>query len=182
MRRSLLIAALTLAIAACATPGGKSGRAHTLPATPATQRLAIIAQANAMLGQPYRWGGAAPGGFDCSGLVVYATAAAGLQLPRTAHEQRRAAKRIARADLEAGDLVFMHLARKELHVGIALDDHRFIHAPSSGGVVRVDSLKAQPYARGFLEARRVVAGESRSGGAKTGAARTSIPLQYQPAP
>jgi cell wall-associated NlpC family hydrolase len=116
----------------------------------------IVDSATAMLGQPYRYGGAAPGGFDCSGLVVYATGGAGLRLPRTAVEQLHAGTPIARRDLQAGDLVFMHLARKELHVGIAIGDDRFVHAPSRGGYVRIDSLKARPYAHGFLTARRVV--------------------------
>jgi murein DD-endopeptidase len=109
----------------------------------------------AMLGQPYRWGGAAPGGFDCSGLVVYATRSAGLHLPRTAAEQLHAGVPIARRELRAGDLVFLHLSRKELHVGIALDGNRFVHAPSAGGHVRIDSIDAPPYASGFIKARRV---------------------------
>jgi cell wall-associated NlpC family hydrolase len=50
----------------------------------------------------------------------------------------------------------MHLAHKELHVGIAIGDERFIHAPSKGGYVRIDSLDAPPYAHGFLSARRIV--------------------------
>ncbi len=109
-----------------------------------------------MIGQPYRWGGAAPGGFDCSGLVVYAASSAGLHLPRTAHEQMNAGVPVARSSVRAGDLVFMHLAHKELHVGIALDTDRFVHAPSAGGRVRIDSLEAAPYARGFIKARRVI--------------------------
>jgi murein DD-endopeptidase len=109
-----------------------------------------------MLGQPYRWGGAAPGGFDCSGLVVYATGSAGLHLPRTALEQLKVGVPISRQEVRAGDLVFMHLAHKELHVGIAIDGDRFVHAPSSGGYVRIDRLTAAPYARGFLRARRIV--------------------------
>jgi cell wall-associated NlpC family hydrolase len=63
---------------------------------------------------------------------------------------------VARTELRAGDLVFMHLKRKELHVGIAIDATRFVHAPSSGGYVRVDSLDSPPYARGFIGARRVI--------------------------
>jgi cell wall-associated NlpC family hydrolase len=122
----------------------------------------IVDSATAMLGQPYRYGGAAPGGFDCSGLVVYATGGAGLQLPRTAVEQLHAGSPIARRELRAGDLVFMHLARKELHVGIAIDGDRFIHAPSAGGYVRIDSLNARPYANGFLTARRILDGATAS--------------------
>ncbi|MDP8986388.1 MAG: C40 family peptidase [Pseudomonadota bacterium] len=109
-----------------------------------------------MLGQPYRYGGAAPGGFDCSGLVVYAAGGAGLRLPRTAREQLRSGSPIARRDVQAGDLVFMRLAHKEVHVGIAIDGDRFVHAPSRGGSVRVDSLGSPPYARGFLTGRRIV--------------------------
>jgi cell wall-associated NlpC family hydrolase len=116
----------------------------------------IVDSATAMLGQPYRYGGAAAGGFDCSGLVVYATSRAGLHLPRTAQEQLHIGVPIARRELRAGDLVFMHLAHKELHVGIAIDNDRFVHAPSSGGHVRIDSLSAPPYARGFLNARRII--------------------------
>jgi cell wall-associated NlpC family hydrolase len=116
----------------------------------------MIDSATAMLGQPYRWGGAAPGGFDCSGLVVYAAAGAGIRLPRTAEEQRDFGAPIARSELKAGDLVFMHLAHKELHVGIALDRERFIHAPSTGSHVRIDSLEVAPYRRAFVGARRVI--------------------------
>ena len=121
------------------------------------QRGRVVDTAASMLGQPYRFGGAAPGGFDCSGLVVYAAAGAGIHVPRTAHEQLGFGKPIARGQVQAGDLVFMHLAHKELHVGIAIDAERFIHAPSTGGYVRIDSLAASPYAGGYLSARRIVA-------------------------
>ena len=116
----------------------------------------MIHTAESMIGQPYRFGGAAPGGFDCSGLVQYSALSAGIQMPRTAAEQLRIGAPVKRTDLQAGDLIFMHLAGKELHVGIALDSQLFVHAPSSGGHVRVDSLIAPPYAKGFIGARRVV--------------------------
>jgi cell wall-associated NlpC family hydrolase len=116
----------------------------------------MIDAATAMLGQPYSYGGAAPGGFDCSGLTVYAAAGAGIRLPRTAAEQLEFGSKIARNDLRAGDLIFMRLAGKELHVAIALDDQRFIHAPSSRGFVRIDSLSSPPYSAGFMAARRVI--------------------------
>ena len=109
-----------------------------------------------MLGQPYRYGGAQPGGFDCSGLVAYAASRAGIYLPRTAQEQQHAGVSVRRGELKAGDLVFMHLKGKDLHVGIALDAQRFVHAPASGGRVRIDSLDSAPYSTGFSSARRVV--------------------------
>jgi cell wall-associated NlpC family hydrolase len=148
---------LSLALSACATPARRS------PGPALGTR--IVENATAMVGQPYRYGGAAPGGFDCSGLVVYAASGVGLHLPRTAREQISAGVPVAKRNVRAGDLVFLHLTRKELHVGIALDAQRFVHAPSHGGTVRIDSLAAPPYAGGFIEARRVV-GEATTAGVR----------------
>jgi cell wall-associated NlpC family hydrolase len=150
-------------LAACATTSRDSSRPiETMqsPGVPVEQAPSsaelMIHTATSMIGQPYRFGGAAPGGFDCSGLVEYSAFSAGIHVPRTAAEQLRVGSPVNRTDLRAGDLIFMHLASKELHVGIALDGQLFVHAPSSGGRVRIDSLIAAPYAKGFIGARRVV--------------------------
>jgi cell wall-associated NlpC family hydrolase len=161
LRRTALIG-LTVFLAACAgQPRSSTGRPAAVvwiepDADPGVVRARFVADATAMLGQPYRWGGAAPGGFDCSGLVVYAAAAAGIRLPRTAAEQLQMGTAVSRRELRAGDLVFMHLKRKELHVGIAIDGERFVNAPAGGGHVRIDSLASPAYARGFLQARRIL--------------------------
>jgi cell wall-associated NlpC family hydrolase len=167
--RPAALALLALLLTACAATPRVPHGAATAPSSSSQRppadaapdaRNAMIDNAMAMLGQPYRWGGAAPGGFDCSGLVFYAAAGAGVHLPRTASEQRRIGSAVSLKHLEPGDLIFMHLSRKELHVGIALDNSRFIHAPSSGGRVRIDSIAATPYSAGFIGARRVIeAGE-----------------------
>jgi cell wall-associated NlpC family hydrolase len=142
--------------ARAATPPGAVADAGTSQATPAGRAAAALVDAAlAMLGQPYRFGGFAPGGFDCSGLVSYAARSAGIPLPRTAQEQLASGRPVARGELRAGDLVFMHLSGKELHVGIVVGEAHFVHAPSSGGWVRIDSLAAAPYAQGFLAARRL---------------------------
>jgi cell wall-associated NlpC family hydrolase len=153
--RSAAAAVVSIALAACAStpPHAAAEAAHPPPAP----RALLVDNALSMLGQPYRFGGAAPGGFDCSGLVVYAANGAGIRVPRTAREQFAAGRPVARGAVRGGDLVFLHLARKELHVGIAIDAERFVHAPSAGGYVRVDSLTAAPYAKAFLSARRIAA-------------------------
>ena len=161
--RAVAAAVAWLSLAACATTSHDIPRGveplHP-PEAPVEQPpfpvQLMIHTAASMIGQPYRFGGAAPGGFDCSGLVEYSAISAGIHLPRTAAEQLRMGAPVKRTDLQAGDLIFMHLASKELHVGIALDSQLFVHAPSSGGYVRVDSLIASPYAKGFIGARRVV--------------------------
>jgi cell wall-associated NlpC family hydrolase len=137
------------------TPPASSIAAAPAPPAVADQAALLVAGATAMLGQPYRYGGAQPGGFDCSGLVAYAAGRAGIYLPRTAQEQLHAGVAVRRSDVRAGDLVFMHLRGKDLHVGVALDAQRFVHAPASGGYVRIDSLDRAPYSTGFSSARRV---------------------------
>lgn len=166
MKPALLAVGFSLLLAACALrppsavapiqePRATSG-APGQPAPGASDRAALlVAAATAMLGQPYRYGGAQPGGFDCSGLVSYAAGRAGIYVPRTAQEQLRAGTPLRRSELRAGDLVFMHLKGKELHVGIALDANRFVHAPATGGRVRIDSLDRTPYATAFASARRI---------------------------
>ncbi len=154
---------MSLTLAACATTSHEYTPPTAAPPAdvaveraPPTPVQLMVDSATSMIGQPYRFGGAAPGGFDCSGLVVYAAANAGIRVPRTAADQLQFGAPVARTQVQAGDLLFMHLSRKELHVAIALDRQLFVHAPSSGGRVRVDSLLAEPYAKGFIAARRVV--------------------------
>jgi cell wall-associated NlpC family hydrolase len=163
LKKAIFAALMALTLGACATTSHQVS--HRPEITPPTQSTAgqkpsptqlMIDSATSMIGQPYQFGGAAPGGFDCSGLVVYAAANAGMRVPRTAAEQLQFGSPVRRSELQAGDLVFMHLSSKELHVAIALDRQLFVHAPSSGGRVRVDSLLAQPYAKGFIAARRIV--------------------------
>jgi murein DD-endopeptidase len=162
LNKPVLAGLMSLTLAACATtsretPHSQDSAFRTeIPIAQKSPAQLMLDSATSMIGQPYRFGGAAPGGFDCSGLVVYAAANAGIRVPRTAAEQLQFGAPVPRSDLQAGDLVFMHLSSKELHVAIALDRQLFVHAPSSGGRVRVDSLLANPYAKGFIAARRVV--------------------------
>jgi cell wall-associated NlpC family hydrolase len=171
LKAALLVAGFGGLLGGCALqPPSATGPVQTprassvvpAPAPPAAVDHAalLVANATAMLGQPYRYGGAQPGGFDCSGLVAYAASRAGIYVPRTAQEQQQAGVPVRRSDVRAGDLVFMHLQGKDLHVGIALDTQHFVHAPATGGRVRIDSLDRPPYSTGFSGARRVV--ESRT--------------------
>jgi len=108
------------------------------------QRAALIAQQQ--LGISYRYGGTTPSaGFDCSGLVHYSYAQAGLSVPRTSREQFRAARKIALADAQPGDVVFFQDQEKLSHVGIYLGQRQFIHAPSSGRTVSVAHIDSPYY-------------------------------------
>ncbi|MBE0621624.1 MAG: C40 family peptidase [Burkholderiales bacterium] len=132
----------------------------TAPVINATDRASNVAlQALAHLGTPYRAGGLSPQtGFDCSGLVVYVyRESAGLALPRNTLDLSHLGEPIERGALRPGDLIFYNTQRREYsHVGIYLGEDRFIHAPSSGGEVRVENLNADYWTRRYSGARRVI--------------------------
>jgi cell wall-associated NlpC family hydrolase len=105
----------------------------------------------------YRHGGRVPQtGFDCSGFVQYVFAhSLGIDLPDTSTSQFRAGTLVARDELQTGDLVFFHTRGKNVsHVGIYLDNGRFIHSPSTGKRVRVDELSDHYWAKRFVGAKR----------------------------
>jgi cell wall-associated NlpC family hydrolase len=120
--------------------------------------LAALAEAKKYLGTPYLWGGSTPKtGFDCSGLVQWAYAKAGIRIPRVTDDQILASNgtAVSRRNLVAGDLVFLRDSTGYVHhVGISLGGDKFIHAPHTGDVVKVSSLKESYYAREFTGGRR----------------------------
>ncbi|MEO1595257.1 MAG: C40 family peptidase [Pseudomonadota bacterium] len=113
--------------------------------TPARHNDAA-AMALAQVGEPYRYGGSAPGGFDCSGLVQYAYALAGVALPRTTQAQWRELPRVAVSERRVGDLLFFRIDGRLSHVGLYLGGGQFVHAPRTGTRVRVERLDASFYA------------------------------------
>ena len=137
---------------------GGNQAADRVPATSSSATSARHAAANTavdMIGKPYRYGGASPKGFDCSGLVQYSYASAGLKAPRTSRDQYSAATPISLTDAEPGDLLFFRYDQKISHVAIYLGDERFVHAPSSGKQVSVASLKDPHYQRHFVRVGRL---------------------------
>ncbi|GAA1972018.1 C40 family peptidase [Kitasatospora viridis] len=126
--------------------GARAGRSADRPDTPAVpaggRAAAAVQFAYAQLGKPYVWGATGPGSFDCSGLTGAAWRAAGVSLPRVSEDQWNAGRRIARADLQPGDLVFFY---GDLHhVGIYIGNGQMIHAPRTGKNVTVLPIDAMP--------------------------------------
>jgi cell wall-associated NlpC family hydrolase len=120
----------------------------------------ILFRAIGLVGTPYRWGGNTPsGGFDCSGLVdyIYRTAT-GLTLPRTSRELASVDGRKVRrmTELASGDLVFFDIDGGISHVGVYVGKGRFVHAPNSGGTVRLDDIDGPYWRQHFAYARRVL--------------------------
>jgi cell wall-associated NlpC family hydrolase len=158
-RRLLALTGLTLALAACgAVPHRK--QPPLVAGTPrANAANAVLFRAIALVGTPYHWGGNTPqGGFDCSGLVDYVFRdAAGVGLPRTSTEMSELSERKLAVDLlQSGDLVFFRNEGRISHVGIYVGERRFVHAPNSGGTVRLDSIDAAWWREHFVFGKRVL--------------------------
>jgi cell wall-associated NlpC family hydrolase len=118
----------------------------------------VVVTAMSMLGVRYKFGGNTPDtGLDCSGLVRLAFAQTfGMTLPRTAGEMSRVGDKVDKRELQPGDLVFFNTLRRAFsHVGIYVGDGKFVHAPSSGGEVRVESMNIPYWQNRFNGARRV---------------------------
>jgi len=124
--------------ASTGTSSDGGGVSVPLPA-PSTVGEAAVNIALAQLGTPYVWGGAAPGGFDCSGLVSWAYGQAGLGgLPHFTGALWNAGTHISsQSDLAPGDLVFFHGLG---HVGMYIGGGNFVHAPHTGDVVKISNL------------------------------------------
>jgi cell wall-associated NlpC family hydrolase len=118
----------------------------------------LVMQALGYLGIRYKYGGSSPDtGFDCSGLVRYVVnQAVGMALPRDARGISQVGAQVRTEELQPGDLVFFNTLHKPFsHVGIYVGDHRFIHAPASGGAVELVSMSERYWQSRFDGARRL---------------------------
>jgi len=169
----LLLGALVLLLAACAgSPHRReatfktshSALADLPPRAPSAASAGaandILFRAIGLVGTPYRWGGNTPaGGFDCSGLVdyIYRTAAR-IKLPRTSHDMAAMDGHKVRqmTKLASGDLVFFDIDGAISHVGVYVGKGRFVHAPNSGGTVRLDDIDGPYWGGHFAYGKRVL--------------------------
>jgi len=163
---------MTLAVAGCASRGAAPRPFPGAPTPPSTRseptrgdrpELAevtplLVTTALGLRGIQYRNGGSEPThGFDCSGFVQWVFAQHGTALPRETRGQYEMGKKVDDDEVQPGDLVFFETVSKgPSHVGIALGGGEFVHAPSTRGVVRVESYTKTKYWAGrWVGARRV---------------------------
>jgi cell wall-associated NlpC family hydrolase len=155
MRRVLPCLALTvsLLIAGCGSTPPSRGPAYR--SLSAEQSSDIAIHALGLVGTPYRYGGNTPeSGFDCSGLIGYVyKSRAGVAPPRTVAQLSGFGQPVSTRELRTGDLVIFGSGRP-FHAGIYVGEGRFVHAPSTGGTVRLDRLDNRYWARQSTTFRR----------------------------
>lgn len=153
---------VTALLGACGTSPVGQPAAPVMPAAPIPARLTeaqshdVTLYALGLVGTPYRYGGNTPAsGFDCSGLIghVYQLQA-GMVAPRTVASLQGWGQAVPGEQLRAGDLVLFGAGDAPTHAGIYVDAGRFVHAPSTGGQVRMDRLGAPYWARQQVTYRR----------------------------
>ncbi|GAB6195160.1 C40 family peptidase [Lysobacter xanthus] len=163
-------ALLALALAGCGGPAPATRPARPVarialpsvwPAVPPERpdaANAVLMRAISLVGTPYRYGGNTPeGGFDCSGLVGYVFRdMLDRPLPRSSSELARTGEPVGPMRMAGGDLVVFGDGSIVSHVGIYVGEGRFVHAPSTGGTVRLDRADGPYWAVRFAGARRIL--------------------------
>jgi len=134
--------------------GPSSGESSGSTSDAKKKRNEAVTIAKKYIGTPYRYGGADPRGFDCSGYVIYVYGQLGVTLPRGTADQYAKLKTIKNP--EPGDLVyFQTYAPGASHVGIFTGNNTFLHSPSTGKTVEYADMKIDYWKKAYLGARRV---------------------------
>ncbi len=122
------------------------------------ERKLFVRMTRTFLGVPYRLGGTTMKGIDCSAFVKRLYEIFDIQLPRTAREQAKVGKRVAKDQLEEGDLVFFKTRSRRVtgHVGIYIGNNEFIHASGKNRGTKLDSLESDYYSKRFVRGVRVM--------------------------
>ena len=158
LHRTLIFTVLILFISGCGV--ANQSRAPQQTSQPAVQRNNILDALNQAhidwKGTPYILGGSGIGGVDCSSFTqIVFSDYFGVELPRNTRQQIRVGNSIRRSFMRPGDLVFFKTGRNLLHVGIVMDNERFLHASVSSGVM-ISNLRQRYWATKYLASRRIL--------------------------
>jgi peptidoglycan DL-endopeptidase CwlO len=129
--------------AAQAAPAAAPDRGQTYNGPASGRARTAIDEGYRQLGKPYQYGGSGPGSFDCSGFTSWVWRAAGVSLPRTSRDQYAQGRKVARDDVQPGDLLYF--GSPIHHVGMYVGDGQMINAPQSGGHVRIQAAFRSDY-------------------------------------
>jgi cell wall-associated NlpC family hydrolase len=164
LKKGLLVSLVTVLVACGSAPPvvapSPTEPVAAAPEVPATLShegaQGVTVYALGLVGTPYRFGGNTPDtGFDCSGLISHVyRQQAGISSPRTVAALKRWGQPVPNAQLRTGDLVVFFQGTEANHAGIYVGEGRFVHAPSTGGRVRMDHLSSPYWAKQTMAYRR----------------------------
>jgi len=151
MGKILLILSIAgILFSGCATTPSKRVSGYSASAGDKASDTALT-----MIGRPYKYKGDMPAGFDCSGLVRYSYLTAGMDVPHSTRALRNSTRSVGLKNVRKGDLIFFDQSGKKYsHVGIYVGNDQFVHAPSTGGFVRRDSITDPYWEKHYLDTRR----------------------------
>ncbi|PHO08695.1 glycoside hydrolase [Malaciobacter canalis] len=117
---------------------------------------ALLSQYSEWKGVKYRYGGNSKNGIDCSAFIqrTFQTKL-NVKIPRTTYYQSRVGKKVSKKEAKVGDLVFFKTGKNSRHVGIYLDDGRFIHVSRKKGVI-ISTLDNVYFKKHFWKIQRVL--------------------------
>jgi cell wall-associated NlpC family hydrolase len=124
---------------------GDHAEAAARTTTTPKQRVRAMKVALAQRGDPYRYGAAGPGAFDCSGLTMFSYKQAGRTIPRTTDQQKNGLRGIRQVDKRRGDIIIFHNGGNAYHAGIYIGNNSIVHASRSGTPVKVDRIWTSSY-------------------------------------
>jgi hypothetical protein len=151
---ALLVRGLASVVVLAMTVIGCSSQPATRPSASASTADQAVVIALQQVGVPYRYGGSTPAGFDCSGLIHYSYSRAGKTVPRTTATLWQGMRPVATGQMQAGDILFFRISGKMSHVGMYIGGDQFVHAPATGKLVSVGSLRSDFYRKALIRAGR----------------------------
>jgi len=150
-----VIGLLSITLASCASAPQQTDLEFGSGVVEVDVGTGAVQHALDVVGTPYRYGGSGPQGFDCSGLVQYSYARAGMELPRNMEGLWASSRPVPTRQIRPGDLLFFNQeGKRNSHIGLYIGDDRFVHAPSTGKHVSIASLTNRYWRQHFSEARR----------------------------
>ncbi len=164
-RKIVVVFCISLGMLGCSTTASKHSTVSKHPSSgkiefggpgkPTLQQTTLSKHYAAWKSAPYKLGGLSKAGIDCSGFVqVTYRDVFNKKLPRSTELLAKTGKTISRQSLKFGDLVFFKTGRSQRHVGIYINNGKFIHASSSRGVMQ-SSLNSKYWAQHYWKARRI---------------------------